>query len=83
MQKKKGKKKKSNDHVKKLHFCYISKDCTISHKTFWISKYLYVHEMYMRIGDTPRKSCRQKLGITFTQLPPRYLSASSKLSKMA
>ena len=42
----------SNDYVKKLHFCYISKGYIISHKSFWIHQYLYFHKIYMIIVGT-------------------------------
>ena len=42
----------SNDHVKKLHFCYISRGYIISHKPVWIHQYLYFHKIYMIIVGT-------------------------------
>ena len=42
----------TNDHMKKLHFCYKSKGCTTSRKTFCIHQNLYFHEMYKRIVGT-------------------------------
>ena len=66
----------SNYHVKKLHFCYISKGCKTSHKPFWIRQYLYVHDMYKTKILQHNRNCRQK---TWNNVQ----STSFKISKMA
>ena len=42
----------SNDYLKKLHFCYVSKGYIISRKPFWIHQYLYFRKIYKIIVGT-------------------------------
>ena len=64
----------SNNHVKKLHFCYISKGCTMFYKPFWIHQYLYFQKMYKKIvGRQQNVSAKAWNNIQ---------SASFKISKM-
>ena len=54
----------SNDYVKELRFCCISKGYIMSYKPFWIHQYLYFLKTYKIIVGTSR-IFRQRLGNSY------------------